>query len=131
MYGCLGIIALPILLLLCVTLAGFAGGFMLFLAVAAAGIIGVMNSNPGSAEMVEDAIGAIPVLGALYTRFIKPVTYYSEDSRLIFEEAVHRVVLKHVETLTTISKLPPLHRRPEKTADETDAPVSAVEVLAR
>jgi hypothetical protein len=108
LFGCLGILAIPVLLVLCISIAGFVAGVVLFVAVLGVGGVAVVNANPALIETVEDAIGAIPVIGTLYARFLRPVTYYSEDSRLIFEEAVHRVVLRHVETLTTVSKLPPL-----------------------
>jgi hypothetical protein len=53
-------------------------------------------------------IVSIPVLGSLYKRFVRPVTYFSEDTRLIFEESVHRVVVSHVGALLTVANLPPL-----------------------
>ena len=48
---------------------------------------------------MEDAILAIPVWGPLYDRFLKPVTYFSVDSQIMFEEAVHGTVLKVIEGL--------------------------------
>jgi hypothetical protein len=43
---------------------------------------------------------------------MKPVTYYSEDSRLMFEETVHRVVVQVASGVLTLNKLPELS--PEK-----------------
>jgi hypothetical protein len=108
MLGCLGIMAIPIALFISIQIAGFFGGMILFLVVMAAAFGWIVNAARSGMGMVEDAITAIPIVGALYTRFLKPVTYYSIDSRTIFEETVHRVVLNHIASLLTISKLPPL-----------------------
>jgi hypothetical protein len=51
------------------------------------------------ASGIEDAIIALPYIGPLYKRFFMPVTYFSVDSRIMFEEAVHGTVLKVVEGL--------------------------------
>jgi len=105
--GCLGVIALPIALLISMQIAGFLGGIILFMIILAACFAALLNSaRSGSA--VEDIILAIPIAGRAYERFLKPVTYYSIDSRTIFEETVHRVVTNHISSLLTINKLPPL-----------------------
>jgi len=106
--GCFGLLALPVVFALFVKTAGFFFGFILFL-VALAGVgAWLTNQARNGAAGVEDTILAIPVVGQLYTRFFRPVTYYSTDSRLIFEESVHRVVLQHVEVLRTTHNLPKL-----------------------
>ena len=61
---------------------------------------------------IEDTILAIPTVGIIYAKLFRPVTYYSEDSRLMFEETVHRVVLQVVSGVLTLNKLPELS--PEK-----------------
>ena len=71
---------------------------------------------------VEDAILAMPFISALYIRFFRPATYYATDSRLIFEEAVHRVVTRQVDTLLTVAKLPPLTL--EATKQSSRAPLA-------
>ena len=63
------------------------------------GAVLLRNAIERGAPGIEDAVLAIPLLGALYQRFFKPVTYYSVDSRVMFEEAVHGTVLKIVEGL--------------------------------
>lgn len=57
---------------------------------------------------VEDAILAMPIIGFLYEKFMKPVTYYSEDTRMMFEETVHRVVLQVCSGILTLHQLPEL-----------------------
>lgn len=108
MVGCLGLLALPIALVILVQMAGMILGFLLFLVALGAGLIWVVKAASEGTEAVEDAILGMPLIGALYLRFVRPITYYSEDSRTMFEETIHRVVLAHVGTLLSVSKLPPL-----------------------
>lgn len=106
--GCLGVMALPILLVICVQLAGFFFGILLFLVILAGALLWIVNAARRGMGAVEDTILAIPVVGNLYTRFFRPVTYYSTDTRLVFEESVHRVVLEHLSALRTAHNLPAL-----------------------
>lgn len=108
MWGCAGLMAIPILLLICLKIGGVFSGFFLFLIVLGTGTMWIVSQARAGVGIVEDAILAMPVLGMLYTRFLMPVTYYSTDTRLIFEESVHKIILNHVETLRTLQKLPPL-----------------------
>ena len=55
---------------------------------------------------IEDSILAMPVIGFLYRKFVSPVTYYSEDTRLMFEDTIHRTVLQIVSGILTLNKLP-------------------------
>ena len=118
--GCLGLIALPIILAVFVNVLGLVLGSFLFLGALGAGLVWVVKAASAGTEMVEDAILTIPVIGMLYRRFIRPVTYYSEDTRQMFEDAVHRVVLQHVGALLTVSQLLPLS--PEEAKVETRKP---------
>lgn len=122
LFGCLGLLALPILLLISMKVAGFFGGLFLFLIICGAALAWVSNAARSGSEAVEDALLAIPGIGTLYTRFIKPVTYYSTDTRVAFEESVHRVVLKHVEALRTLNNLPAL--LPVEAKSKSRAPLS-------
>ena len=108
MFGCLGLIAIPIILMICVKIAGVFSGFFLFLIVMAAATMWIVSLARAGSGIVEDAILATPGVGMLYTRFLMPVTYYSIDTRLIFEESVQKIVQNHVDTLRTLQKLPPL-----------------------
>ncbi|MEX2181905.1 MAG: hypothetical protein WD771_07670 [Gemmatimonadaceae bacterium] len=51
---------------------------------------------------------SLPVIGFLYSRLAKPNTYYSEDTRVMFEETIHRVVLDIVSGILTLNKMTPL-----------------------
>lgn len=114
MIGCGAMIGLLVLLMVFVKVAGAVGGFLLFLVALGIAWGALANGAFAGAEIVEDVILALPIWGPLYARYVKPVTYFSEDSRLIFEEAVHRVALKHVEALLTLKQLPPLTAEEQK-----------------
>lgn len=50
---------------------------------------------------------SLPYVGFIFRRLVKPDTYFSEDTRKMFEETVHRVVVDVVSgTLTTASMSP-------------------------
>lgn len=104
--GCASIIGVPLVALVFIGALGFIKGvLMTILAIVIVFAVLRSSSEEGWAA-IEDAILAMPVLGVLYAKFIKPVTYYSEDTRLMFEETVHRVVLQVVSGILTINKLP-------------------------
>jgi hypothetical protein len=121
MTGCLGLVALPIALVIFVKAAGFFMGIFLFFIALGGFLVWAMKAASAGMELVEDAILALPVAGALYNRFLRPMTYYSEDSRKMFEETVHRVVLAHVGGLLSLAKLP--HLSPEDMEIETLKPL--------
>jgi hypothetical protein len=97
MMGCGAMIGLLLVLTLLVSLAGYVFGFVLFLVALGAAWTLLANGTIAGADFVDDVMLALPIWGAFYTRFIKPATYFSEDSRLVFEEAVHTIVLRQVE----------------------------------
>lgn len=49
---------------------------------------------------IEDMIMEIPVIGPIYERLFSPVTYYKIDTALMFQSAVHTVVLEVVDQIT-------------------------------
>ncbi len=116
MMGCLGLLALPVALVILTKMAGVVVGFLLFLAALGAGLIWVVKAASEGVEVVEDAILGLPIIGTLYMRFFRPVTYYSEDSQVMFEESVHRVVIDHVAALLSAKgarALAPEEAKPE------------------
>jgi hypothetical protein len=116
MMGCLGLLALPIAYATLTAMAGFLVGFVLFMLLLVAGFAWVINSAQSGSDVVEDAILGMPILGSLYLRYIRPTTYYSEDSRNMFQQSVHRVVVAEVSALLSLAKLPPLTPEQEKPA---------------
>jgi hypothetical protein len=64
---------------------------------------------------VEDTILAIPLFGALYERFFKPITYYKMDTAMMFQSAVHSAVLEVIDQVISakgVRALSELERKP-------------------
>ena len=114
--GCAMLIASPIFVVAIVMGMLIFKGFvyLLILVLVAAGIaFAQLRGAPSDGwSAIEDTILVMPIVGLLYKKFVKPVTYYSEDTRLMFEDTVHRVVLQVVSGIMTLNKLPELS--PEK-----------------
>lgn len=108
MVGCLVLLGLPVVLLICLRFAGLIGGIVLFAVLLAAMFFLAQQGGSAGTVNFEDVMLAVPGLGPLYQRFFKPVTYYSEDTRMMFEETVHRVVLDVVAGILTVNNLRPL-----------------------
>lgn len=107
-WGCTALVVLPLALIWLVASLGFVKGVFFAVLLLAIGFVLLAGVAPGGWSEVEDSLLATPVIGPLYGKFFKPVTYYSEDSRLMFEETVHRVVLEIVAGILTLHKLPEL-----------------------
>jgi hypothetical protein len=105
-YGCMTLIGIPIVFVVFISMMGFVNGIVFALFALGAGVFVLRNSFADGWSAIEDTILAVPVLGPFYLRFFKPITYYSEDTRLMFEATVHRVVLQVVEGVLTLNKLP-------------------------
>ena len=66
--------------------------------------------NPG-----ESTVLAMPLIGPLYERIFAPTTYYSTDTALMFQEAVHNSVLEVLDGMTSakgLRTLSELERKP-------------------
>ena len=50
-------------------------------------------------------LGGIPLLGAFFRLFIRPITYYRIDTATMFQEAIHAAVMEAVDQLTTTGGL--------------------------
>jgi len=51
---------------------------------------------------------SLPYVGFLFKFLVKPDTYHSEDTRQMFQDTVHRVVLDVVSGMLTVQKMSPL-----------------------
>jgi len=49
----------------------------------------------------DDPIIAVPILGFVYEKFLRPETYYQTDTILMFQSAVHSAVCEAIDALTT------------------------------
>lgn len=112
LWGCAALIGLPLLVLGFIATMGFFKGILFALIAIVIGAAVLRQAFSDGWSAIEDAILVMPIIGFVYQRFVKPVTYYSEDTRLMFEDTVHRVVLQVVSGILTLNKLPELS--PEK-----------------
>lgn len=106
LWGCATLIGLPIIALGFISVMGFFKGIIFALLAVVIGFAILRSSASDGWNAIEDVILAMPVTGVLYAKFVKPVTYFSEDTRLMFEETVHRIVLQVVGGILTLNKLP-------------------------
>jgi hypothetical protein len=49
----------------------------------------------------ESTVLAIPLIGWIYERIFAPPTFYSVDTALMFQEAIHKAVLEVIDCMTT------------------------------
>ena len=78
---------------------GVLTGMTVFAAVLVLGIWALRSAIQSGALPWGEAIGAIPLVGRFLGALFRPTTYYTEDTRLMFLESVHRAV---AETVTGI-----------------------------
>jgi hypothetical protein len=115
--GLLILVGLPILTLMLFASVGLLKTLLFSLIALVVTMAVLRHFLTAGSILVEDAILTMPIIGFLYLRFARPVTYYSEDTRLMFEDTVHRTVVQIVEGVLTLNKLPPL--APEKTKSQS------------
>lgn len=106
LWGCATLIGLPLIVLAFVSALGFFKGIVFALLAVVVGGVVLRGAFSDGWSAIEDLILAMPVTGVIYARLFKPVTYYSEDTRMMFEESVHLVVVQVVEGILTLNKLP-------------------------
>lgn len=99
LYGCLTLIALPIVFALAVSTVGFFKGVILFLLLLGVAWWILSRMIGSGAPLLEDTLMAMSFVGPFYVMFFRPVTYYAVDSRIMFEQSVHETVLKVIEGL--------------------------------
>jgi hypothetical protein len=112
LWGCAALVGLPLVVIGFIGALGFFKGILFALGAIGVGVAVLRGAFSDGWSAIEDSILVMPIIGLVYKKFVKPVTYYSEDTRLMFEETVHRVVLQVVSGVLTINKLPELS--PEK-----------------
>jgi len=106
--GCGIVMGVPVLLLISVTIAGVVKGAFLFVFLLAGGLFAIGTGAAGNVSEIQEALCALPLIGPVYRRLFNPDTFYTEESRVMFEESVHRVVLDVVAGILTINKMTPL-----------------------
>jgi hypothetical protein len=106
--GCAIVLGLPALIIGFVGALGPLRGIFAAIVVVGVGATILRNSFADGWSTVEDSILSVPIAGYLYRKYMRPVTYYSEDTRMMFEETVHRVVLQVCSGILTLNNLPEL-----------------------
>ncbi|MDO8500752.1 MAG: hypothetical protein Q7S20_02815 [Gemmatimonadaceae bacterium] len=106
LWGCASLVGLSFLTLVFIGAMGFFKGILFALVAVGVGTAILRGAFADGWSAIEDTILVMPIIGLLYKKFVNPVTYYSEDTRLMFEDTVHRVVVQVVEGILTINKLP-------------------------
>ena len=91
---------LPIAFILMLAKFGLLG-IVLFIALLAAAATYLRNAGTPGAATIEEIVASVPFVGAVYVRLFTPTTYYSVDTRLMFQESVHRAMIESIESLRT------------------------------
>lgn len=99
LYACALVFLSMFVLVTAVTKLGVVIGPMAFVAFMIA-LLWYVRAGLGSLALIlEDAIVLLPIAGAVYLRFFKPLTYFAMDSEIMFRESVHRAVTEMIDTL--------------------------------
>ena len=90
--GYVGLIVVLAALGLFVSKLGMVIGLIMFLIALLASLAGVEHASRAGNAALEEFVQAIPGVGAMYDSFFKPVTYYSLDTAIMFQESVSKAV---------------------------------------
>lgn len=69
---------------------------------------------------------SLPYVGFIFKYFVKPDTYHSEDTRQMFQDTVHRVVLDVLSGVLSTKKMSPLsaaERLPQQRKKAIELPI--------
>jgi hypothetical protein len=92
MLGIVGLIVVIGALGLFISKLGMVIGLIMFLIALLASLAGVEHAARAGNSDLEEAVQAIPGVGAMYNSLFKPVTYYSLDTAIMFQESVSKAV---------------------------------------
>lgn len=109
------VIGLPFIWLILAFRLGFILGNIAFVGLILGSAIALRNGEIPAAIAVEEAVLALPLLGQVYRRLFKPVTYYSIDTLIMFQESVHRAVIESIDEIRVargLQSLAPEQTRP-------------------
>ena len=99
LYAGVGIAAFGLLVYLMVSAMGLLGGLILSPVAVAAGLWFVASTATAENLLLEDIVICTPGIRGLYRRYFKPLTYYSLDTALMFQEVVRKAVNTVIEDL--------------------------------
>lgn len=92
MLGVVGLIVVLGAVGLFISKLGMFIGLIMFLIALLASLAGVEHGARAGNVHLEEAVQAIPGVGAMYNSLFKPVTYYSLDTAIMFQESVSKAV---------------------------------------
>lgn len=115
----IGVIAVPLALILAVSIAGVIMGPLLFFAL----FVGLMVIAPNipEAQILDDVFTAMPYVGRWYRLFFNPETFYVLDTRAMFQKSVHSTVTETIDALLSGQGLRALS--PDQARATTRSPV--------
>jgi hypothetical protein len=91
-----------------VQLFGVCWGFTIFI-IALIALMWLMRTAVGQGlANVDSMLLNTPVIGAIYERFLRPITYYRIDLALMYQQAVHAALMQVIDELTKAQGIPPL-----------------------
>lgn len=93
---------------LCMRVFGQLLGSVVFLASAGALVWYLRTAVSRGLADVDASLMKTPVIGPLYERFLRPLTYYRIDLALMYQESVHGAVLQAVDAMTSAKGVKPL-----------------------
>ncbi len=96
--------ALLLLYLLVDSFGLFLGLFLEMIVLFSAFITVGMLVQKGSIR-IEDTLLEVPILGAIYDRLFHPMTYYKEDTALMFQESIRLAVNEVLDNITAAKGL--------------------------
>ena len=103
-YGGMGLVAFVMLLYAMVAGLGLTGLILSPVAIAAV-LWFIANTTPAENLILEDIVICTPVIRDIYRRAFKPVTYFSRDTTLMFQETVRNAVLTVIGDLRSAQGL--------------------------
>lgn len=100
--------ALALPFYLCTKVFGVGWGFLVFVALLGLGVWHLRTLLARGLEDVDAALMRTPVLGPIYERFLRPLTYFRIDLALMYQESAHSAVLDAADALTSATGAKPL-----------------------
>jgi hypothetical protein len=94
------LVALPLAFILMLTKLGLLG-VVLFIALLVGAALYLRNAGTPGAATIQELVASVPFVGTVYVRLFTPPTYYSVDTRLMFQESIHRAMIESIEALRT------------------------------
>lgn len=111
---CAILFGLLIVLALFILLFGWFWGFFIMLICLAAGTWFLRNIVSHGLTDLDATLLRIPVLGPIYERFFRAITYYRIDTTLMFQQAVHGAVMEAIDELVNLKGINPLSAEERK-----------------